>query len=80
VHWPSGFWLYLGGPLGCAFIAVAAVAVSVLGVLRLGLAVTAGQLLGGVLLDLHRGVSAVTLVAVALTMVAVGVTGAGQRA
>ncbi|MCW2707196.1 MAG: hypothetical protein JWM22_1038 [Frankiales bacterium] len=80
VHWPTGFWLYLGGPLGCAFIAVAAVAVSVLGVLRLGLAVTAGQLLGGVLLDLHRGVSAVTLVAVALTMVAVGVTGAGQRA
>ncbi|MDX6219524.1 MAG: bacterial/archaeal transporter family-2 protein, partial [Frankiales bacterium] len=47
VHWPTGFWLYLGGPLGCAFIAVAAVAVSVLGVLRLGLAVTAGQLLGG---------------------------------
>jgi transporter family-2 protein len=79
-QWPTGFWLYLGGPLGCAFIAIAAVAVSILGVLRLGLAVTAGQLLGGVLLDLHRGVSAVTLVAVAITMVAVGVTGIGQRA
>lgn len=74
-HWPSEWWLYLGGPMGCAFIAVAAVIVGTLGVLRLGLAVTAGQLIGGILIDLGRGVSATTLVAAALTMVAVAVSG-----
>jgi transporter family-2 protein len=77
-HWPSEWWLYLGGPMGAAFVAVAAVIVRPLGVLRLGLAVTAGQLLGGVVLDLHRGVPATTLLAAALTMVAVAVSGRGS--
>lgn len=78
--WPGQPWLYLGGPLGCVFIAVAALVVGELGVLRFGLAATAGQLLGGVLLDLDRGVSGTTLLAVVLTLVAVVITGAGQRA
>jgi hypothetical protein len=43
------------------------------------LALTAGQLIGAILLDLDRGVTATTLVAAALTMVAVGVSGRGQR-
>ena len=77
-HWPSDWWLYVGGPLGAVFIATAAVTVGVLGVLRLGLAVTAGQLVGAVLLDLDRGVPATTLVAVGLTLVAVVVSGRRQ--
>ncbi|HVE74217.1 MAG TPA: DMT family transporter [Mycobacteriales bacterium] len=78
--WPGEWWLYLGGPLGAAFVAVAAVVVRRLGVLRLGLAVIAGQLTGGVLLDLllpvaDQALRALTLVAVALTFLAVGITG-----
>jgi transporter family-2 protein len=79
VTWPTRPWLYLGGPIGCAFIAIASVSVGTLGVLRFGLATTAGQLFGGVLLDLNRGVSATTLAAVALTLGAVAVSGAHQR-
>jgi transporter family-2 protein len=79
VTWPTRPWLYLGGPIGAAFIAIASVAVGTLGVLRFGLATTAGQLFGGVLLDLNRGVSATTLAAVALTLGAVAVSGAHQR-
>ncbi len=78
-HWPGKWWLYLGGPIGAAFVAMASIVVRRLGVLRLGLAVTAGQLLGAVLLDLDRGVATTTLLAAALTMTAVGVSGAGRR-
>ncbi|MFN2537969.1 MAG: DMT family transporter [Mycobacteriales bacterium] len=78
-RWPTEPWLYFGGAMGCAFIAVAAVVVGTLGVLRFGLAATAGQLLGGVLLDLDRGVDLLTVAAVALTLVAVGVSGLGAR-
>lgn len=78
--WPGNPGLYAGGLLGCTFIAVAAVAVSAVGVLRFGLASTAGQLLGGVLLDLDRGVAASTLLAVALALVAVAVTGLQRTA
>jgi transporter family-2 protein len=78
--WPHAPWLYLGGPIGCFFIAMAAVTVGTLGVLRLGLATTAGQLIGGVLLDLDRGVGTTTLVTVALTLVAVGVSGRTREA
>jgi transporter family-2 protein len=71
--WPGlrESYLYLGGPIGAAFVAVGAVVVRQLGVLRLGLALTAGQLLGAILLDLPRGVSAQTLVA--------AISGRGQR-
>lgn len=78
--WPgwSDWWLYLGGPIGATFVAVAAVVVRRLGVLRLGLAVTAGQVIGGVLLDLGRGVAATTLVGAALTLVAVALSGSAR--
>ncbi len=78
-RWPHEPWLYLGGAIGCAFIAMAAVTVSVLGVLRLGLATTAGQLVGGLLLDLDRGVSTLTVLTVGLTLVAVGVSGLSRQ-
>ena len=84
--WPGvdEWWLYTGGPLGATFVAVAAVIVRVLGVLRLGLAVIAGQLFGAILLDLgvpaaEHGVAAATLAGAALTFVAIGVTGLGAR-
>ena len=79
-RWPAQPWLYLGGPIGCVFIAMAAVTVGTLGVLRLGLATTAGQLLGGLLLDLDRGISAATVATVVLTLVAVAVSGLRARA
>jgi bacterial/archaeal transporter family-2 protein len=81
--WPTGEpptepWLYLGGPIGVMFIAAAAVVVRVTGVLVLGLASIAGQVVGAVVIDLvlptegaRPGVA--TLVGVALTLVAVGI-------
>ena len=80
-HWPdfSHAYLYLGGPMGAAFVAVAALVVRTLGVLRLGLAVTSGQLLGALALDLGRGLRTATVVASALTMAAVLISGRGQR-
>lgn len=82
--WPDSWWLYTGGVLGATFVAVAAVVVRTLGVLRLGLAVIAGQLLGAVVLDVvtpaaDNGVAAATLIGVALTFIAVGITGRGVR-
>lgn len=79
-HW----WLYLGGPMGAVFVAVAAVVVRELGVLRLGLAVVAGQLLGAVLLDatvpVHgEGLAGATVAGAALTLVAVAVSGRPAR-
>ena len=81
---PGQWYLYLGGPIGAMFVAIAAVVVRRLGVLRLGLAVVAGQLVGAVLLDLlapvhGRGVELLTIVGVALTLVAVYVAGSGGR-
>jgi transporter family-2 protein len=77
VSWPGPdrWWLYLGGPMGATFVAVAAVVVRRLGVLRLGLAVTAGQVVGGLLLDLDRGVAWTTVAAACLTILAVSLTG-----
>lgn len=79
-HW----YLYLGGPIGATFVAVAAVVVRRLGVLRLGLAVVAGQLVGGVVVDLvtpatGSGIALPTVVGAALTLVAVAVSGLGLR-
>lgn len=50
--WPSQWWLYLGGPIGVTFIALAAWAVRGVGVLVFGLLSIGGQLLGAVLMDL----------------------------
>ncbi|MER7167487.1 DMT family transporter [Micromonospora sp. NPDC000207] len=79
--WPTGRfptepWLYLGGPLGIAFIAVAAALVGLTGVLLLGLATIAGQIVGAVALDLILPTAAsqpgpTTLMGAALTLVAV---------
>jgi transporter family-2 protein len=74
--WPHQPWLYLGGPVGIFFIAVAAVLVRYTGVLLLGLATIAGQVVGAVLLDLVAppaagGPGRLTLIGAALTLVAV---------
>lgn len=75
-HAPSEPWLYLGGPIGIVFIAIAAAIVRFTGVLLLGLATIAGQIVGAVLLDLvlptaasHPSVH--SLLGAALTLVAV---------
>lgn len=49
---PMSPWLYLGGPIGVAFIAAAAWVVPMLGVLRFGLLSISGQLSGAVVWDL----------------------------
>ena len=50
--WPTEVWLYLGGPIGVLFIALAAWAVRGVGVLVFGLLSIAGQLVGSVVSDL----------------------------
>lgn len=49
---PTTWWMFLGGPLGLASIALMALLVRGIGLLLLGVASTAGQLLGSVLIDL----------------------------
>ncbi|RJT80828.1 DMT family transporter [Arthrobacter cheniae] len=49
---PSDWWYYLGGPMGCIFIALGALLVRSLGVLLTGLCMIGGQLVGSLLLDL----------------------------
>lgn len=48
---PGEWWYYLGGPMGCIFIGLAAVLVRALGVLVTGLGMIAGQLVGSLILD-----------------------------
>jgi transporter family-2 protein len=81
---PNEFWLYLGGPIGIVFIALAAAIVRFTGVLLLGLATIAGQIVGAVLLDVvlptrasHPGPA--TLLGAALTLVAVLVAALGPQ-
>lgn len=73
VHW----WMYLGGPLGLASIALMALLVRRLGLLLLALASTAGQLVGSILIDsLIPGmgiVHAVTVLGALVALVASGV-------
>lgn len=77
---PGRWYLYAGGLLGVVVVLVAARTVAVVGVLRLGLALVAGQLLGAVLLDLVRPVPGAALglptaAAAGLTLLAVVVSG-----
>lgn len=51
VQLPDVWWMYLGGPLGLMSIGLMAILVRGLGLLMLGVASTAGQLLGSVLID-----------------------------
>jgi transporter family-2 protein len=83
-HLPANPWLYLGGPLGVLFIAVAASVVRLTGVLLMGLAMIAGQLLAALALELavpgtagHTG--AYTVGGVVITLLAVGVAGLKPR-
>jgi bacterial/archaeal transporter family-2 protein len=73
---PSTWWMYLGGPLGLAFVAVVAAAVRVVNVLLVSLATVAGQVVGAVLLDAlapvpGQSLRAVTILAAVVTVLAV---------
>ncbi|GAB2699058.1 DMT family transporter [Nocardia thraciensis] len=74
---PAEPWLYLGGVIGVVFIALAVAVVRWIGVLLLGLASVAGQLLAAVVLDVvlptGSGLSAAALGGCVLTLMAVGV-------
>jgi transporter family-2 protein len=75
---PSTWWMYLGGPLGLLSIALMALLVRGLGLLLLGLASTAGQLVGSLLLDwsipsLGHAVHIATLIGTLLALVAAGI-------
>jgi len=48
---PAEWWYYVGGPMGCVSIGLAALLVRSLGVLMTGLGMIAGQLLGSLALD-----------------------------
>lgn len=76
VVWPTEWWLYVGGSVGCVFIAAQAVIVRSTGVLLMGLALLAGQLAASVLFDLFApvpgtGIHVVTILGTALVLVAV---------
>jgi transporter family-2 protein len=73
---PGQWWLYLGGPIGVLFIALAAWAVRGVGVLVFGLLSIAGQLIGSVGIDLvapsaDRGLDSSEGLALVLVVVAV---------
>lgn len=78
-HLPTQWWLYLGGPIGLAYITINAGVVRHTGVLVLGLSSIAGQLLGSLVIDTlipvaGRTPSLMTVIGVAVTLVAVAVT------
>lgn len=71
---PSEPWLYIGGAIGCVFIAVQSVLVRVTGVLLLGLATVSGQLVAALLIDVFTSgqpVAFPTIAGTALALVAV---------
>ncbi|MEH1512827.1 DMT family transporter [Cutibacterium avidum] len=75
---PGSWWMYLGGPLGLASIALMALLVRKLGLLLLALSSTAGQLLGSVLIDtlipaLGNEVYFVTVLGAAVALIASGI-------
>lgn len=49
---PAEWWLYLGGPMGCLFVGLAALLVPRVGAFLTTLGMVAGQLVGSLLLDL----------------------------
>ena len=82
---PGNPLLYAGGLLGAFVVVVSATAVQTLGVLRLGLAMVAGQTTGALIVDLiapapGERVTAATVTGVVLTLIAVSVSERGQRA
>ena len=80
---PGNPLLYVGGLLGGFVVVVSATAVQTLGVLRLGLAMVAGQTAGALVVDLvapapGEAVTAATVIGVVLTMAAVAISGRGR--
>lgn len=83
-HLPSEPWLYLGGALGIVFIAISAAIVRALGVLLLGLATIAGQLVTSLVIDViaptsREGVTLTTVLGTVLTLVAVSIAAIPRR-
>ncbi|WP_308799061.1 DMT family transporter [Agromyces silvae] len=83
-EFPTEPWLYLGGLMGCLFIAGQAIVVRIIGVLVLALAGVAGQLTAALALDLlapthGRVVDAATIGGTALALIAVGVASISRR-
>lgn len=81
---PQNPWLYTGGLIGVVFIAGAAVAVRITGVLLLGLGTIAGQLVMSLALDLTvpavgHTVAWTTVAGTGLTLVAVGIASLPAR-
>ncbi|MGG7450274.1 DMT family transporter [Plantibacter auratus] len=81
---PGEWWLYLGGPIGCVFIAVAAFLVQHTGVLILGLGTVAGQTLSALALDVllptdDGGVHVATVIGTLLAFAAVAIASARFR-
>jgi transporter family-2 protein len=82
--WSAPPELWIGGVIGAATAVAMALTVTTLGVLRLTLSLVAGQTLGGLLVDLvapaaGAPVTVRTAVSVALTLVAVAVSGGSLR-
>ena len=81
--WPGDVWLYLGGGLALFVIVTMLIGVQAAGVLRTGLAIVAGQLVGAIVLDLLTPggppVGVALLAGAALTFVAVALSGLGAR-
>lgn len=78
-RWPTEWYLYIGGTLSVLIVAVLAVCVRSIGVLRTSLALVGGQLGGAVLLDAVRpggaGPAPAVLAGVVLTAAAAGLAG-----
>nr|WP_280842290.1 DMT family transporter [Kocuria subflava] len=73
-HFPTQWWLYMGGVVGLVFVAAGAVLARVIGVLRTSLSMTAGMLTGALLLDVlvptaGALITPLTVVGTALTFV-----------
>jgi bacterial/archaeal transporter family-2 protein len=85
---PAEPWLYVGGMIGPIGVALSGTLVRILGVLLLGLGMVAGQLIGALVLELivptaSGGIQPSSVIGIALTLVAVGLTsldGRGTRA
>ncbi len=81
---PDNPLLYAGGAIGVVFIGGATVVVRITGVLLLGLATTAGQLIGATLLDIlvpveGHVISVTTVIGIALTLIAVSIAALPRR-
>ena len=51
LHFPANPWLYVGGPVGIVFIAIASIVVREIGILVYGLCATTGQLVSALAFD-----------------------------